>query len=357
MILIRLQLSSFRGYERLDLGFGPGITAVVGENAAGKTNLVEAIQFLSLARSFRTNDDAVLIQDGKNVAVIDATLSEGALTRNIRIELSKDAKKVYVNGNPIRRLSELSRLVNVIEFSPSDVSLFCGSPSERRSFLDISLSKQSLDYFRLISNYGRLLKQRNAVLKQTAPDLNLLDVLTDQMIEVEEFIVRYRNQYCDSLSHQLPGLLGRLRGAETEAELVYRPFVRGDADSFAKRAKKAYEASRESDLAHKTTSIGVHREDFSLKVHGVDIATHGSQGENRLAVLALKLCPYFLIEDEALKPILVLDDVTSELDAERVKNLMDLLREFQQAFVTTTQLSIEGATYVDVASNKAIRRN
>ena len=100
MILIRLQLSSFRGYERLDLGFGPGITAVVGENAAGKTNLVEAIQFLSLARSFRTNDDAVLIQDGKNVAVIDATLSEGALTRNIRIELSKDAKKVYVTGSP-----------------------------------------------------------------------------------------------------------------------------------------------------------------------------------------------------------------------------------------------------------------
>lgn len=356
MILTHLRLVNFRSYSKLDLSLTSGTTAIVGENAVGKTNLVEAIQFLSLARSFRTNEDSLLIRSGESAAFVEATLEEGSLRRNVAIELGREGKKAYLNGKPIRRLSELSRLANVICFSPKDVSLLSDSPSERRSFLDVSLSKQSIDYFRLISDYGQLLKKRNALLKEVSPDKMLLEVLTEQMIRVEEPLVRYRALYCDSLTQNLPGLLRRLRGDECDSSIVYKPFVRLDGD-FASNAKKAYSTSLESDLIHRSTMIGPHREDFSVRVNGKDVSDYGSQGENRMAVLALKLCPYYLIEDSAKKPIVVLDDVTSELDANRAENLFGVLNDFTQTFVTGTNLKIEGASYVDVALDRAIRRN
>ena len=356
MILARLRLFSFRNYERLELDFDPGITAVVGKNASGKTNLVEAIQFLSLARSFRASDTGPLIKEGQSGAAIEASIREGDLLRTIRIELAKDAKRIFLNGKPLRRLSELSRLVNVLFFSPADVPLFAASPSERRDFLDISLSKQSLDYFRLISRYGAALRERNALLKEASPDEALLSVLTSQLIALAEPIVRYRELYIASLNRVLPPLLGRLRGDSSSVELVYRPFLKTGED-FAERAKKAFASAAESDRAHRSTGIGVHREDFSLRLNGRDISAYGSQGENRMAVLALKLCPYYLIEDEERKPICVLDDVTSELDAQKQGNLFEVLKDFRQVFLTTTQIEIEGASYVDVAANNAIRRN
>jgi DNA replication and repair protein RecF len=356
MILTRIKLRHFRSYEELDLDFGPGLTLIVGDNAAGKTNLAEAIQFLSLARSFRTNEEENLIQDGAEMATIEATVREGAMNRTLRIEVSRKGKRVFLNGKPIQRLSELSRLVNVIVFSPADVSLFMGSPGERRNFLDVSLSKQSLDYFRLIGSHTRILKERNALLKGANPDLGLLDVLDHQLAELSEPIVGYRSLYLAQLSAALPSLLGRLRGDDASAALVYRPFLK-QGEGFVERAYQAYRASRENDLFRKSTGIGIQREDFSLRLKGKDVAEFGSQGENRMAVLALKLCPYFLVEDEEKKPICVLDDVTSELDAEHNARLFEILKEFSQAFVTTTQYSIEGASYVDVAANKATRRN
>lgn len=356
MTLTRLRLLNFRNYESLDLSFDEGVNAVLGRNGSGKTNLAEAVHYLSLARSFRSSDDEPLIRHGCETAVLEAEISEGELRRTLEIEIGKGAKRVKLNGKPLRRLSELSRLVNVLLFCPSDVALFTGSPSERRNFLDVSLSKQSSDYFRLISRYGATLKERNALLKQARPDLALLDVLTDQLIDLEEPLVSYRSLFLSNLESTLPGVLSRLRGEATGAELIYRPFVK-PGDGFKERAKKAYEASKESDLLHRSTSVGVHREDFSFRFNGKDVATYGSQGENRMAALALKLSPYYLIEKEERKPICVLDDVTSELDAKKIENLLALLKDFHQTFLTTTDITIENATYIDVASNKATRRN
>ena len=355
MILRRLTLHNFRTYGDLDISFDEGLTIIEGSNAVGKSNLAEAIQFLSLARSWRTNEEAILIKEGESEASIVARVTEGRLTREIEIEFSKAGKKIRINGKPIRKISELSKVVNVICFSPEDVLLFSSSPGERRNFLDVSLCKQSQDYFNLISTYHRLLKERNALLKSPQVDMPLLEVITEQLIDVCEPIVRYRTMYVASLNTVLPEVLQKIRGVESRAELVYKACARDDG-TFREKIRAAFSDALKGDLMRKTTSVGPHRDDLVFKLDGKDISDYGSQGENRMAVLALKLAPSFLIENEDKKPICVLDDVTSELDAEHVKDLSELLKSFPQVFVTTTHLTLDGASYVDVSANTAIRR-
>lgn len=356
MILTRLILRNFRSYADLDISFEEGINIIEGSNAVGKSNLAEAIFFLSRTRSWRTSEEEILVKDGAPVARVEAFLKEGRLSRHVEIEFGKTMKRILINGKPASKLSELSRIVNVICFAPEDVSLFSKSPGERRSFLDVNLSKQSNDYFRLAGNYQRLLKERNALLKSTEVDLSLLEVLTEQLIALSEPIVRYRTMYVASVNAVLPEVLSKIRGDQATAELVYRACARDDG-TIREKLRAAFKSSLKSDLLRKTTSVGPHRDDLTFKLNGKDISEFGSQGENRMAVLALKLSPCFLIEDPDKKPICVLDDVTSELDGEHVERLSELLRSFPQVFVTTTHLDINDASYIDVSANTAARRN
>ena len=355
MILERLTLTNFRTYERLTLEFGERANLILGKNASGKTNLAEAIYFLSLARSWRTQEEKSLIRFGQAYASVKADVREGNLHREILIELKPEGKCVWLNGKRLSRMTELCRLVNVLLFAPEDVRLFEGPPSERRSFLDANLSKKSGDYLSLIGKQAALLKSRNALLKSDG-DKQLLDVITEQLIDVQEPIVRYRTMYVTSINGVLPDVLASLRGEKAPCGLVYRSFVKDDG-SYRERAKRAYAEALESDLIHKSTSVGVHREDFSFRLNGKDIAEFGSQGENRMAALALKLSPYFLIEEAERKPLCVLDDVTSELDADNAERLLRFLDHLGQSFLTATDLTLPGASVYDVAEHNAKRRN
>lgn len=355
MNLTRLALRNFRTYSSLQIEFAPGINLILGPNASGKTNLAEAVYYLSLARSWRTPTDRALIKDDEAMAEIAADLMEGDLHRSLEFQLSKEGKRIRLNHKPVRRLSDLCKVANVVLFAPSDVGLFAGAPAERRSYLDIAISKQSNDYFALISRYSHLLKERNAALKATIPNVELIRTFAQQMAELTAPIISYRMMFVSSLNEVLPTIYGRLSGQTAACKAVYRPFIKGN-DISPERVNDEFEAALDGDLAHRATGIGVHREDFGLTLNGDDIAVYGSQGENRTAVIALKLAPYFLVESPAKKPIAVLDDVTSELDSDRVHRLFELLRGLGQVFVTATELDIEGASIIDVASNNANRR-
>lgn len=355
MTLTRLKLVHFRGYQNLELGFEPGMTAILGRNGAGKTNLAEAIYFLSLARSWRCLDDRLLIQNGESLAYIEADVSEGNFRRTIEIEIGKQNKKIRINGKPIRKLSELSRLVNVISFAPEDVSLFTGSPKLRRSFLDASLSKFDGEYLDLIIQSNRLLHERNAALKAQNVDPRLLDAYDEQLARLAEPIVEKRTAYVARLNGSVSKTLSALRKDEATGEIIYRSFLPLGED-FQARALALYRQARDSDLLYRSTSLGIHREDFQFLLRGKDVAHYGSQGENRLCALALELAPYDLIEDPAKKPICVLDDVTSELDEIRVRNLMALLQGYSQVFLTATELDYPAASIVEVGDHQAIRR-
>ena len=349
MLIKKIGLKNFRNHKYLTFDFSDHLNVITGLNAVGKTNVAEAIYYLSLGRSFRGNDDVDLINKNQEQAEINAIILEGEITRKIKIIIAKTGRTVIINGKNISKLSELSKCVNVILFQPKDVMLFSGPPRDRRNFLDIAISKKYNVYLDYLSRYEKVLKERNDLLKADNIDQTLLDVTTELLIKLSGSIISYRQMYVKDINDILNKITRALTGEKGRFELKYYPFVPYDAN-FQENAKKAFKRAEESDFKHKQTSIGIHREDISISLNGRDIATFGSQGENRIAALALKLSPYFLIEDKDKKPIIVLDDVMSELDNNNQERLIKFLRKFNQVFITGTKLDIPDCNHLQIKS-------
>ena len=342
MIIRTLSLKNFRNHSYLSYDFSPNLNILTGQNAAGKTNVVEAIYYLSLARSFRTSEDVDLIQRGKDAAEINAVTEEGELKRKIRVVITENSKQIFINGKKISKISELSKCMNVILFEPKDVMLFRGSPKARRNFLDISLSKQSQPYLDYITRYNKVLRDRNELLKGDNVDPVLLETTTEMLAKLSGPIVSYRQMYVKDINDILIKITRALTGEEGKLEIIYKPFVEYGKE-FQKNALEAFKKAEERDLRAKATTLGIHREDFSVSLNGRDIGQFGSQGENRIVSLALKLAPYFLIEDKDKRPVVVLDDVMSELDLSHRQRLIRFVKKFGQVFITATKLEVEGA--------------
>ncbi len=358
MIVQKIVLRNYRNYNSLELTFSDKLNIIVGDNGVGKTNIVEAIQFLSLARSFRTRDSSELIKEGCHFSTIEARVMENDIKKDILAIITPNSRKITCNGKQIKKISELSELINVIVFEPKDTLLFNDSPLVRRNYLDVNLSKKSPIYLSSLMRYEALLKERNKLLKMDKVDLTQLDIVTDQIIEVSKDIVIYRKHYIDSLNGILSKIIGQIKGQKEDAQIKYQPFVKID-ENFLKNAKQRYVDSLDTDLKHKVTNVGIHREDYEMYLNGQNIASFGSQGENRLAVIALKIAPYFLIEDKAKRPIVVLDDVMSELDNTHKKRLIEFVNKLEQVFITTTSTDIKNASIYEVDKNQNInyRRN
>ena len=351
MIVKTLTLKNFRNHSFSSFDFAKNINVITGPNAAGKTNIAEAIYYLSLARSFRTQENVNLIKKGCDKAEIYAVVAEGEIDRKIRIIITETGKQIFVNGKPVTKISELSNCMNAVLFEPKDVLLFRGSPKTRRNFLDINLSKKSLPYLDYVSRYNKVLKERNELLKGEKVDPVLLDTTTEMLIKLSGPIVSYRQMYAKDINDILNKITRALTGEENKLEIVYKPFIEFGKD-FQKEALMAFKRAESGDLRRKITSIGVHREDFSISLNGRDIGEFGSQGENRIVALALKLSPYFLIEDKDKRPVVVLDDVMSELDNIHKQRLITFLKKFEQVFITATKLEVEGAAQYQIKKKK-----
>ena len=351
MVINNLVLKNFRNHDYRNFDFKEGLNLITGENAVGKTNIIEGIYYLSLAKSFRTSEDADLILKGAENTLIEASIQEGEIKRKINIKLNENKKEIFVNNKKISKLSQLSQACNVIEFTPEDVMLFKGSPKERRKFLDIALSKKNPLYLDYISRYEKALKERNEILKSDNFDEKLLEASTEVLAKLTGPIMSYRQGYVRDINSVLQKITRALTGVcNDEFEINYEPFIDYNSD-YMNTALNAFNKSLERDIRTKLTNVGIHREDFSMSLNGRDIATFGSQGENRIAALALKLSPYFLIEDEDKRPIVVLDDVMSELDNNRRENLIKFLNKFKQVFITGTNLSSSNAHIIELKKN------
>lgn len=349
MWIEHLELSNYRNYEKLELTFSPGINVFIGENAQGKTNIMESLYVLSMAKSHRTSNDKELIRWESEYGKIKGDVHRKYGKLPLEIILSKKGKKAKVNHLEQRRLSDYIGQLNVVMFAPEDLHLVKGSPQVRRRFIDMEIGQISPVYLHDLLMYQKLLKQRNHILKQhygkQAINDVMFDVYTEQFIEAAVKIIRKRYQFMELLQKWAePIHSGISRGLE-QLQIRYQPISglkpEWTPQEMASFLEQKLTEVRKREIERGVTLIGPHRDDLQFFVNGYDIQTYGSQGQQRTTALSLKLAEIELIKQEVGEaPVLLLDDVLSELDDYRQSHLLNTIHGSVQTFVTTT--SVEG---------------
>jgi DNA replication and repair protein RecF len=335
MKITHLELTHFRNYDHLALDFDSNLNIFLGQNAQGKTNVVESLYFLSLARSHRTSSDRELIQWGADEALVTAQVEKRAGSVPLEMSIGKKGLVTRVNHLTQRRLSDFVGQLNVIMFAPEDLQLIKSGPSGRRKFMDVEISKIRPLYLADLVAYNKTLKERNALLKfdRAKLDLAFLDVLDMQLVEYGKKIIGHRQDFIQRLSALARETHTALSNELEALILEYAPNV--TSQDFETKLT----AARDKDLFRKQTSVGPHRDDLRFIVNDVDVANFGSQGQQRTTILSVKLAEIDLIHQETLDyPILILDDVMSELDNQRQSMLLKTALGKTQTFLTTTTL-------------------
>ena len=336
MKLANLNVKSFRIYNEQRLAFHPGLNLIVGDNAQGKTSILEAIHILSITKSHRTLKDQDVIKNHADFAKVEGNLFNEKQKVSMSIVISKNGKKAQYNGMEIAKLSDYLGYLTVVMFAPEDLDLIKGSPSERRRFMDLEVGKLKPVYLSYLNHYRRLLKERNDVLKGLKNERfneTLLDVLTDQLIHYAEKIVLLRKDFIQSMSEEVNALYKELSEENQEISLVYQPSVYKDF-------KKSYQQKLKLDTLLGVTHIGPHRDEVELFINKHNIKSYASQGQVRTVVIALKLAIVkILTKAKNRSPVILLDDVFSELDSKRQTNLLKTLNQDSQVFITTNSLN------------------
>ena len=336
MIIKRLDLMNFRNYEVLSLEPGTGTNILYGDNAQGKTNILESIYMCSTARSHRASRDRELIRFAAEESHIKMLVDKHGSEYRIDMHLKKSkAKGIAVNGIPIRKVSELFGIVNVIFFSPEDLNLVKKGPAERRRFIDFELCQLDRVYTNQLMSYNKVLVQRNRLLKDMAFNPGLSDTLSvwdGQLVNYGEAVIKERAKFVGQLNSIIQKLHQTLTGGKEQIEIVYEP------DTASGSFEKELRSCHERDMRQYTTSRGPHRDDICFLVNGIDIRRYGSQGQQRTAALSLKLSEIELVRQLIHDtPVLLLDDVLSELDSSRQTQLLATIKE-TQTFITCTGL-------------------
>ncbi|WP_173918072.1 DNA replication/repair protein RecF [Halobacillus sp. Marseille-Q1614] len=349
MHIQELSLRSYRNYDQLSLTFDHTINVIIGENAQGKTNLMEAIYALAFTRSHRTPRDKELIQWDAEYAKIKGSVFKRNRRFPLEIVFSKKGKKAKLNHIEQKRLSDYIGALNVVMFAPEDLNLVKGSPQVRRRFIDMEIGQIQPRYIYHLGQFQKVLKQRNHLLKELqrkpSADRTMLHVLTDQLIEHAGTIVERRFKFLRLLrSWAAPIHKGISRNLEV-LEIAYDASVKVsedmDLETIRTRFEEKFREIESKEVERGTTLAGPHRDDLVFFVNGKDVQTYGSQGQQRTTALSLKLAEIELIHSEVGEyPILLLDDVLSELDDYRQSHLLHTIQGKVQTFVSTT--SIEG---------------
>ena len=346
MLLTRLALTNVRNYAELDLDPAEGLNVFVGANAQGKSNLLEAIAMLGTGKSFRTSKDADVVRDGTELAVVRGEARVRAGDVGIACSVAKNARgtrKTYtVNGRDVRYASYLGKL-RVVTFVPSDLQLASGAPALRRALLNGALAQEDPVYYRELARYSKALKQKNALLREASPcDPELLAIYEHAMVESGTYLMLARNHFISAVAVEARKAHERFTGGAEKLEIAYEPNVPYEVptqEAVAAALGARFRAVAESERARKASAAGPHRDDLGLTLDGASLAAYGSQGQQRTAVLALKVAEYAVMRERAGEaPLLLLDDVLSELDEERATAFLRGVGDYEQAFVTATHL-------------------
>ena len=332
MIVKSLKLKNFRNYDLLNLEFDAATNIFYGDNAQGKTNILESIYLCGTTKSHRGTKDRDMIQFGQE----ESHIEKNGIEYQIDMHLKKNSPKgIAINKMPIRKASELFGIIHIVFFSPEDLNIIKNGPSERRRFIDIELAQLDKVYLNDLSNYNRIVNQRNKLLKDIYDRNDLmetLDVWDLQLVNYGNKVMKRRKLFVEQMNEIVGNVHERLTGGKERLTILYEAGI-GNND-FEEILLK----NRERDIRMKSTSVGPHRDDICFMTDEIDIRKFGSQGQQRTAALSLKLSEIELVKSEIRDtPILLLDDVLSELDKHRQNYLLDSIRDVQ-TLVTCTGL-------------------
>ncbi len=336
MIVKSLELNYFRNYKTLIIDFDKGTNIIYGNNAQGKTNILEAIYLSGTTKSHKGSKDRDMIRFGSDESHIRIFIERQAKQFQIDIHLKKNRSKgIAINQIPIRKASELFGILNIVFFSPEDLNIIKNGPLERRRFMDMELCQLDKIYLDYLAKYNKVLNHRNKLLKDIYyhPDLkDTLCVWDIQLMEYGRKIIERRNIFVSQLNEIVSKIHYNITGGKEEIFLSYEPSVK--EDFYEQELKRVYE----KDLKYGQTTIGPHRDDMSFLIQGIDIRKFGSQGQQRTSALSLKLSEIELVKKVTNEtPVLLLDDVLSELDSSRQNYLLDNLKN-TQTIITCTGL-------------------
>lgn len=357
MEITNLKLVNYRNYNQININFSKNINIIYGNNGTGKSNLIEAIYLLSLTKSFRTLDDKNLIKKGNNTALVKGIIDNIVYF----IELSTTMKKTFINNKKINKIGDYISKVNIVLFNPLDTKILTDSPSVRRKMLNIEISQINKDYINLLSNYNRVLKHRNAYLKQLFlngnSSLDYLNILTTKLIDLGIELYNIRSNYIEQINNNLSDIYKKIFDYG-ELKIKYITNFNKNKEDILKLFQKNYK----KEISYGKTIFGVHHDDIEFVLDDYNIKEYGSVGQQKNSIISFKLAELPIIKKiNGTYPILILDDLFSELDNKKINNIINMLNNEVQTFITTTDIdkvdkNLLKDSYIYCTNNEKIER-
>ena len=346
MYIQQLELVNYRNYDKVMIDFEHKVNVILGQNAQGKTNLIEAIYVLAFSKAHRTSKDKELIRFDSDFAKVKGNLVKNSGPLSLEVIISPKGKKAKINHLEQRKLSEYVGAANVVMFAPEDLNLVKGAPQIRRRFIDMEIGQINPVYLHHLSKYNKILLQRNHLLKELQRNKKnemMLDIITSQLVECAAKIVKKRFEFIEMLQMWASKIHYDISRGNEQLRLEYKPSIdvseKLELSKIEDEFSSKFSSIKEKEVMRGTTLIGPHRDDIYFIVNDRDVQTYGSQGQQRRTALSVKLAEIELIKEKIGEyPILLLDDVLSELDDHRQTHLLNTIQGRVQTFVTTTNV-------------------
>ena len=371
MRIKRLKVENFRNLEKLDIEFSDGVNIIYGNNAQGKTNIIEAIYIFSFGKSFRANKDIELLKFDKEyfVSNIEIMKKDRELEMDFGFDKISNKKMIRVNGVIQKKISDIIGKLNVVVFKPEDIKIVTDAPSVRRKYIDYLISSISKGYLENITKYKKVLEERNTLLKEIKlrlkgsknldeTDSNFLDVYDKLLSKLNCEIYNERKKVIEKLNNYIYGIHLKLTENYINNEKLHIKYVSNVEEDIQKMYNNLIK-SRLNDINKGYTSFGIHRDDYIISINSLDVSIYGSQGQKKSTIISLKLSELKVIEEViGEKPVLLLDDYMSELDERRRLKFLDIIEDIQIIITTTHKISIDGKenTYFYVDNGKIERK-
>ena len=369
MKIEHLKLTNFRNYDSLELDFNKNINIFIGNNGQGKTNILESIYVLSLTKSNRYGIDSDLIKFQEEVAKVEGTVRDDTLIKKQEVLITKFKKQLSINGKEIRKTRDYISNFCVISFTPNDLEIIKGSPSVRRNLLNIDISQLYNNYINYLNEYNSIIKIRNDYLKKLNlngnSDYRYLDIINEKLIEKADKIYSYRFTFLEKINKYLPNVYKKITGLDGLV-IQYDNSLgldKYDSDIIKKKFGDKFKRNLHHELMQGITLTGPHRDDFLFSLNGMDMKNYASQGQQRMAIIAFKICELFIFKDVLDSyPVLLLDDIFSEIDTKKRNKIIKFLKSDIQTIITTTDINdinddlLKDASIYMINNNKVTKK-